>query len=198
MSTDVPSISFIVPTHLPDRPLKRCLDSLDPQLGEHDSVVVVGDTCDGELPTVAQLVQSYGPRYTYLDHNTGRHTYGHDQLNFGIALAQGDWLHCNDDDDIWTPGAVEVMRAATREAIDRPVLFRFLSYHGHLYWSQRGLFQYEQVGGHCLLAPNIEGKIGQWGTHYQGDWSYLESTITLHGGPEAILWRDEVIVVARP
>lgn len=193
-----PTITFCVPTHREDRPLKRCLDSLDPQLGPDDSVIIVGDTFDGLLPAVERLVLTYGPRYRYVEHNAGRHSFGHDQINYGLSLADGEWLHVSDDDDIWAPGAVDVMRSAADANPGRPILFRFLSYHGIVFWITRGVFAYEQVGGHCLLAPNIPGKVGTWLDHYQGDWSYLESTIALHGGDQSIIWRDEIIVIARP
>lgn len=193
-----PTFTFCVPTHREDRPLKRCLDSLDSQLESTDEVIVVGDTFDGDLPGVEALVTSYGPRYRYIAHNAGRHTWGHDQLNVGLAQAHGEWLHCNDDDDIWTPGAVKVMRSAAAEAEDRPLLFRFISYQNTVYWMERGLFAYERLGGHCLVARNIPGKVGTWQERYQGDWDYVNETVQLQGGEERILWRDEIVVVARP
>lgn len=193
-----PTISFLIPTHREDRPLRRCLDALDAQLGSADEVLVIGDTADGPLPGVKALVQSYGSRYRYMAHDAGRHTYGHDQLNYGLAQAQGNWLHCSDDDDIHAPGAISVMRSAAKDNPDHPILFRFLSYHGIVFWVTRGVFAYEQVGGHCLLTPNIPGKVGKWGERYQGDWDYISSTVELHGGEQSIVWRDEIVVIARP
>lgn len=198
MSTRLPTISFLVPTHREDRPLKRCLDSIDSQLGDLDSVLVIGDVFDGPLPSVERLVKSYGEKYYYLEHNAGHHCWGHCALNYGLSKAPGDVIHISDDDDIWTPGSVDIMRSAATENPGKPILFRFLSYHGIVFWANRGEFAYERVGGHCLLAPNIPGKIGTWGEHYQGDWSYVESAVNLLGGPEQIVWRDELVVVARP
>lgn len=160
--------------------------------------MVIGDTCDGPLPAVEKLVASYGPRYTYLDHNTGYHDFGHSQLNYGLSKATGQWLHISDDDDIWTPNAVAIMRQAAATARGQPMLFRFLSYYGLLHWSQCGDFRMNEVGGHCLVTPNIPGKVGTWAERYAGDWDYIESTIALHGGPDSIIWHDEIIVVARP
>lgn len=194
----LPSISFLVPTHREDRPLYRCLESIYKQLGPHDEVIVIGDITDRAMPMVERLVASYGTQFKYLSHTTGQHTYGHDQLNYGIEHAKGDWLHCNDDDDVWTPGCVDIMRSAAIESKDRPILFRFLSYHGIIFWVERGMFEYERVGGHCLFTPNISGKVGKWTSRYQGDWDYIESTVNLHGGPESIIWREEIVAVARP
>lgn len=193
-----PTISFLVPTHREDRPLKRCLDSIVDQLGVSDEVIVIGDTHDGRMPAVERLVESYDHRFRYLSLDAGRHSWGHDQLNLGLESARGTWIHCNDDDDVWAPGAVKIMREMANVSVDHPILFRFLSYHGLVFWAQRGLFAYERVGGHCLLTPNIPGKVGRWEPHYQGDWSYVSSTVALLGGEERIVWDDRIVVVARP
>ena len=61
-SDDIPSaptFTFLIPTHREDRPLQRCLDSLAPQLLPGDEVYVIGDTCNGPLPKVRSLVESY-------------------------------------------------------------------------------------------------------------------------------------------
>lgn len=195
---DSPTFTFCIPTHRADRPLKRCLDSLAVQLGNDDEVIVVGDTLDGPLPSVEKMVENYGTRYRYFEHNTGVHDYGHAQLNAAIAAATKTWLHCSDDDDVWTPGAIPIMRQAVSESDGHPLLFRFLSYHGHLVWEQRGFFAEHHIGGHCLVCPNIPEKLGKWASHYQGDWSYVSETVALHGGIENVIWRDEIIVVARP
>jgi glycosyltransferase involved in cell wall biosynthesis len=193
-----PTFSFLIPTHREDRPLQRCLDSVASQLGKYDEVIVIGDTLDGQMPKVETLVRSYDRRFRYLTYNAGRHDWGHSQLNHGLEHAQGDYIHCNDDDDTWSPGAVALMREAMRGTPDRPLLFRFQSYFGPVYWQQRGLFARNHIGGHCLVAPNIPGKVGRFAPEYAGDFDYLESTINLHGGIEQAVWCDEVVCVARP
>lgn len=193
-----PTFSFVVPTHREDRPLKRCLDSIVRQLGSEDEVIVVGDTTDGSLFGVEMLVSSYDQRFRYLSHSPGFHDYGHSQLNYGIERARGDYLHCNDDDDVWAPGSVAIMRSTAQAWPERPLLFRFISYVGVVYWHTRGLFVRNHIGGHCLVAPNIPGKVGKWGSAYNGDFDYLESTIELHGGIENAVWCDQIVVIARP
>ena len=109
-----------------------------------------------------------------------------------------------DDDDVYVPGAVAVMRKAATESDGRPLLFRFESYHRGadgermVFWAQRGLLARHYVGGHCLVTPNLPGFVGRFGVTYQGDFDYVESTINLHGGPKVAIWRDEIIVIARP
>jgi glycosyltransferase involved in cell wall biosynthesis len=194
-----PTLSLLVPTHREDRPLERCLKSVAPQLRDGDEVIVIGDTHDGSLPRVESLVERFGPKFRYLAVDAGHHCYGHDQLNAGIALAKGDYIHCNDDDDVWVPGALDTFRRAITST-DRtvPFLFRFKSYYGPIFWLQPGLFARNMIGGHCLLAPNVEGKLGAFSCDYSGDYDWVEATVDHYGGPREVVWVSDVIAVARP
>jgi len=168
------------------------------QLGPDDEVLVIGDTHERDLPMVERLVGSYGPRFGYVPFDAGHHCYGHCQLDHGFSLAQGDYLHVNDDDDVWTPTAAVTMRRAIEEAPDRPHLFRFQSQFGTVFWDQRGLIERNHIGGHCLLAPNLPGKVGRFSCEYSGDFDMIRSTIDLHGGDASAVWHDELVAVARP
>ena len=193
----LPTFSLLVPTHREDRPLKRCLDSVRPQLGRHDEVIVVGDTHDGPLPAVEALVKSYGQRYKYVAYDAGHHCYGHCNLNYALPLAGGDYVHLNDDDDVWTPTALEAFRRnVQRVSSPVPFLFRFKSYVGPIFWVQPGLFARNWIGAHCLLAPR-EG-LGRFGCDYTGDFDYVESTVMAYGGPTQAVWREEIVAIARP
>lgn len=194
-----PSISLLVPTHREDRPLRRALESVRGQLKGHDEVIVIGDTCEGPLPGVEALVTEFGPRYRYAAHNAGVHDWGHAQLNYGMTLAEGDYIHCSDDDDVWAPGALEMFRAMAGIVSEpTPFLFRFLSYHGLVYWTQQGHFERNWIGGHCLLMPNVKDKLGHFGSEYNGDFDYVESAVNHYGGPAQAIWRDEIVAFARP
>jgi glycosyltransferase involved in cell wall biosynthesis len=188
-----------VPTHREDRPLRRCLDSVKAQLKGGDEVIVVGDTFDGPMPAVAALVKEFGAPYRYVELNAGGHSYGHEELNYGISLAKGDYVAVNDDDDIWTPDALATFRKlAGAVSQPQPFLFRFRSHAGMIFWHQPGLFARNWIGGHCLLAPNVKGKLGKFTPEYSGDFSYVEGTVNYYGGPEHAIWRPEIIAVARP
>jgi glycosyltransferase involved in cell wall biosynthesis len=193
----VTRISCIIPTA--GRPsIEHCLASIVPQLGPQDEVLVIGDVTDGPLLRTEAIVKSFGPQAVYLPAPKTGHSWGHREINFGMSKATGDWFTFNDDDDIWTPGCIESIRDAASKADNRPILFRFLTYHGFLAWTNRNLFVQDQVGGHCIVCPNIPSKLGKWGDHYQGDWTFIEETVNLHGGPVQIIWREEVIAIARP
>lgn len=169
------------------------------QLGPQDECIVVGDTCEEELPEVEALVRSFGQNFRYLAHDTGMHDFGHSQLNYGIENARGDYVHCNDDDDIWADDALASMRRAARQYPGQPFLFRFISrHHGSIYWDRYGMLAQDHIGGHCLVAPNLPGKLGLWSSRYQGDFDYILDTVTRQGGIDSVIWRDEIIALARP
>lgn len=193
-----PTFTFSVPTHREDRPLKRCLDSLAPQLGPRDNVLVVGDTFDGDLPGVEALVREYGSQFRYIPYNAGRHTWGHDQINLAFDLATGDWLHVNDDDDIWLPDAVPTMRQFAIANPGRPLLFQFMAMDDRILWDKAGHVERNYIGGHCLVQPNIKGKIGKMGPIYSGDYDMIRECLDLHGGDASAVWIDKIICRARP
>jgi glycosyltransferase involved in cell wall biosynthesis len=190
-------LSLLVPTHREDRPLRRCLDSVAAQLTDADELIVVGDTHDGPLPGVESLVRDYGPQFRYLAYDAGHHCYGHCNLNWAIPQAKGDYVHLNDDDDVWAPDALDSFRRnadAVREPV--PFLFRFKSYVGMIFWAHPGLFARDWIGAHCLLAPRE--RIGRFGCQYNGDFDYVEQTVGAYGGPNQAIWREEIVAIARP
>jgi hypothetical protein len=179
--------------------LEYCLASIAYQLQPGDEVLVIGDTTDGPLPQIQQLVDSFDDtRLRYLPAPSTQHSWGHRELNYGIRQARGDWLSFNDDDDIWTPGAADSIRAAAETAAGRPLLLRFMTYHGYVAWTNRAYFAETHVGGHCIVCPNVPDKLGVWTDRYQGDWDFIKETVDLHGGEANIIWREEIIALARP
>jgi hypothetical protein len=178
--------------------LECALASIAPQLAPDDEVLIIGDTLNDGLRGSQAITRSFGPQFRWLEYKGTEHSYGHQQLNYGISQATGAYLHCNDDDDIWTPDAAASMRRGIDADPGRPLLFRFQSWHFYTYWDWHGMLAQDHVGGHCLLAPNIPGKVGKWGDHYQGDFDYVMDTVTLHGGIDSVVWRDEIVVIARP
>jgi len=194
----VTSFSLLIPTA--GRPELECaLSSIVLQLAPEDEVIVIGDTLDDPLLHSQAIVESFGPQFRWIEHKDEEHTFGHRQLNAGIAAARGDYIHCQDDDDIWSDDALPSMRRAALQFPGRPFLFRFISrHHGQPFWDRYGLLAQDHVGGHCLVTPNTTGKVGKWSDRYQGDFDFVLDTVTLQGGIDNVIWRDEIIAVARP
>lgn len=208
----MPKLSAIIPTPGQGRPLGRCLRSLATQpLHDGDEVIVVGDCFDGPLPEVESLVRGYaaecGGHFRYVAFNGGMHSWGHREINAGIELARGDYLTFNDDDDVWAPGAFDTIRRVAGALPEpRPLLFRFQTHWGAVCWdelcrhSDGSLVpRQDHIGGHCAVFPNLPDRLGRWGDHYQGDFTFIRDTLALwpNKGTEAV-WRDEIIAIARP
>jgi glycosyltransferase involved in cell wall biosynthesis len=188
-------LSVLIPTL--DRPalLGRCLASVTPQLGAEDEVLVIQDTCDGfeRVSATQHVCAEFGARW--LSSGTVAHTYGHDQLNYGITQARGDYLLFNDDDDVFTVDAVGAARQAIDANPDRPLLFRFQARWGELIWRTPELCE-ANISGHCIVCPNDPARLGSWTARYQGDYDFVAGTVARAGTPPR--WVDHVIAVARP
>lgn len=195
-----PLLSLLIPTAGRET-LIRCLKSIQEQEAAPSyECIVIGDTHEGPLPQVQELVESLGPQFRYLEHDAGMHDFGHSQLNYGDTKARGEWLHHQDDDDIYAPGALEAIGQAIAALVEpKPLLFRFKSWYGPVFWAQRGVIAESLIGGHCIVTPNIPDRVGMFGHRYEGDLDYIVSTLDLwpNGQLDAV-WIDHVICIARP
>lgn len=200
-----PTLGIVIPSAGRDT-LRRTLDSMAPQMREGDRCIVVGDTLDGPLPQTEAIVADY-PWCRYVAFRGLSHTFGNAEINHGLPLVGGDWVLCQDDDDIYTPDAFDAIRATIRQLHrPRPLLFRFRSYHGGMVfwdraakaaWDRGRVLLEHHIGGHCLVAPNVPGRVGLRGLHYQGDYTWIADTVR-RWEPVRPLWIDRVIAVARP
>lgn len=131
-----------------------------------------------------------------LEYDAGHHCWGHENLNWAFKRARGKLINICDDDDVWMPDAAQSIRNAGLKYPGIPLLFRFKTFYGSVLWDQAGLIDRGHIGGHCLVQPNIPGKIGRMDCAYAGDFELIDSCIKLHGGAAA--WVDKIIAVARP
>ncbi len=176
--------------------LPRCLESmrLENQPGPRPEIVVIADTHSPLLMDVKALCRQ--ERVTYLEHGAGYHDWGYPQLQVGYDLAQGDYILNCGDDDVYEPGAFEMIRNAIDELPStRPLLFRALMHpsvsrpcgNPLILWGRRGLIRRGRVTGQNLIAPNVPARLGRW----TDDYIHLEQTVSLWDG--LLEWRDECI-----
>lgn len=188
-------LSIIVPTPDGDG-LDRLFDSLLPQLTNGDEVIVVGDTHDGPLPLVEETCRALGPHFRYVEHDARGHAWGHPQINQGMQQARGDYLVFIDDDDVFTPEALHIIRTAAGELREpRVLMFRFECQRlGRTLPEAHEVIE-SAIGGHCIVPPNIPDRLGQWGDRYGGDFDFIVSTLA--HWPDGPVWCDDVIAIAR-
>jgi len=137
--------------------------------------------------------------FRFEPYDAGHHCWGHCVVNNALTKATGDFIHLNDDDDVWTENAVSYMRRGHAAWPDKVMLFRFQSYYGRVvYWTQVGRMERDWIGGHCVVAPNDQSKLGRFTCAYNGDYDYIEQTVNNFGGPERAIWVHDIVAIARP
>jgi GT2 family glycosyltransferase len=179
-------LSIVIPT-LGRESLKAALDSCR----DADEIVVVLDTSRGgvlpcELPSNA----------VYAEGNFGVRG-GHAGRQHGIGLCTGSHIAFFDDDDVYTPGAIEVMRTA---AEDVPTIFRMDHYSLGVLWRKPEI-EFGNVSTQMYVVPNKPELFGEWtpfAPHLPqpgGDYTFIKETCEKMGGP---VWREEIIAILRP
>lgn len=210
------TLSIVIPTQGRET-LKRAVQScVDAGLKTGDQIVIVGDTFESPVNAVYERVQEawelipFRIGRLWIAHDAGHHCWGHCQLNAALDAmcddddheehprVNGDYILCQDDDDVYAAGAL----TSIRERIDAlpepaPLLFRFRSWWGNVYWDVPGKAIENHIGGHCAVFPN-DARLGRFSCRYQGDYDYIRSTLDNWGGDDTAVWVDDVIAIARP
>lgn len=213
------SLTFITPTQFARQSIDLTAESLIKQLRAGDEWLILVDSHTPELVDRTRQFafvsrwsgdcDELGASLVVRDVDTGHHCWGNCARNVGNAMAQGTWIGYIDDDDEMTDGALDAIRSViAREmagdlshlSVDgspndwfaRPILFQFLAPWRQVLWGTRDL-TVGNVGGLCIVFPNVAGKIGTWTCDYTGDHAFITSTVALHGG--RVAWEPHVIAV---
>jgi glycosyltransferase involved in cell wall biosynthesis len=188
-----PWLSVIVPT-IGNPTLGRTLDSIALQAWPDEvEVLVVGDTLDGPLEWVRADAERRG--YRYLGYAGPEHCWGQPQRQAGMRAARGRWLHWLADDDIYVPDALGVIWQATRDEPDLPHCFWVVTPWRYVVPDELGLAK-DHVDASCIVAPNDQARLGEWGLRYTGDFDFISATDRNYGGRTRI--HPNVIVWTRP
>jgi hypothetical protein len=183
--------SVVIPT-LGRPTLLPTLDSIP----EDVQRIVVVDTFEMDDDTragIRHLTTALG--VTHLELDAGRHDTGSSQLALGFAEARGQWLLNFGDDDVYEPGAFDIIRQAIAEQrTPHPLMFKVeLLPNGArgnrrpvTLWQDRSIRRYG-VTGQSFVCPNDPAKLGRW----VDDVTFMQGTVALHG--HQIDWREERI-----
>lgn len=202
-----PGLTVVTPTQ--GRPtLSRLLDSVaanglgDNPLDEHLVVIDAHGMADADAARIEAWVNGRGPAWRAIRHDAGGHTWGHCEGNVGIEAARaGNYLTFNDDDDVYAPGAFAAIRKAIADdaAAGEPHvhIFRFMPPWRSPLPNGR-IVARGQIGGHCLVVPNLPGKVGRLGKEYEGDFDLIVDTLERWGGSDAAVFHDAIIAITRP
>ena len=175
------TISVVIPTM--NRPtLARTVDSADGA----DEVIVVGDNLKPKVGQVRIHARARIPR------REGRAA---ELRNIGMQAATQSWVAFMDDDDVFAPGAIEVIRGVVSDVVPALYLFRMRDpWHGVLW--RRPVVEVNNLGTPCLVCPSQGWK--PWPTEgYQAE-DYGFAEINKSTWPGGVVFREEIIAHVRP
>ena len=180
-------LSIVTPTIGRDS-LRDTLASIAPQLRQGDEHIVIGD---GQQPNAAAICSEFV--VSYHDGPASR-SYGTAQRDYGISIAKGDYVAFCDDDDVFTPGALDTIRAAIGEHPDTPLLFRMDTPWLGVLWKDQQVRE-GNVGTPMIVTPRYDD-IPRWHDGempYTGDHRFIRRLTDARG----VAWRKEVICIVR-
>lgn len=195
-----PSICIITPTV--GRPtLRRTLESGAADLHPGDLWIIVGD---GPQPLAQQTCQNVlENRFAFMETLIILGDYGNPLRDQAMDLAGSDqdYFIFLDDDDIFAPNAIQIIKREIAEHYPRPIMFRMINGNGELLWRTREVIT-GNIGGSMFCCPNTPGKLGAWanGAGHQSDLAFVEQTLKLYGPGwrQNLFWSGDVIVHCRP
>jgi glycosyltransferase involved in cell wall biosynthesis len=115
--------------------------------------------------------------------------WGHRARNEMMEKATRDMLLFMDDDDIYLPGGLEMVRQGVGEWTSNLHIFKMEYMDGSPLWRQPVL-ALGNLSTQMIVAPNIPGLLGHWGDRYEGDFDFACSTAQKAGEP---FWHEEII-----
>jgi len=165
---DAIRLSVIVPT-TGRTTIGRTLDSITPQLLPGDEVIVIRDQ-SGD--------------------------WGATPRTRGMREATGSHILFMDDDDVYLPDAFARIRSALRLAPNRPHLFQLHREPiGDVLWKDAAV-RVANVSTQMFVTPNDPNRLGVWGTRYEGDYDFINSTCAMY--PEGPVFVPQTIATWRP
>jgi glycosyltransferase involved in cell wall biosynthesis len=194
-----PSICVITPTI--GRPtLRQTLESGAADLGIDDLWLVLGDGPQPEALKICQQVD-FNCQSAFLESQDIRGDYGNSLRDQAMSIAKQDYFIFLDDDDIFAPNAIGIIKREIKEHYPRPIMFRMINGNGEIIWRTREVTA-GNVGGSMFCCPNTPGKLGTWanGSGHRSDFNFIEETLKLYGPGwrQNLFWSGDVIVHCRP
>lgn len=106
-------ISIIIATYNASKTLKRCLDSIVPQLTDETELILVDG---GSKDNTNDIINSYGDKVAVHISEPDKGIY--DAWNKGVKHANGEWVAFIGADDVLLPGAIDIYLKTIRSTSD--------------------------------------------------------------------------------
>jgi glycosyltransferase involved in cell wall biosynthesis len=194
-----PSICIITPT-IGRATLRNTLESA--QIGPGDHWIVLADGPNEQAREIwfnSPMARLNG--VFFAESLIRRGDYGNPLRDEAMNWATQDYFIFLDDDDVFAPGAVDIIKREIKEHYHRPIMFRMINGNGEILWKTREITP-GNVGGSMLCCPNIKDKLGIWanGAGHRSDFEFIEGTLKNFGPGwrHHLFWSGEVIIHVRP
>src|SRR3990167_5241933 len=143
--------------------------------------------------TLESIKDLPGDEVLVIRHDPLRHKgiYGNAERQEGTEKATGDYLAYMDDDDVYVPGAREIMAAAIAENTgENPILFKMQYPSGRVLWRKRWV-KCGNVSTQMILVPNKKNMLSKWDIrHRWSDFTFINHWLW---PARDIMWRHEII-----
>lgn len=175
-------ISIIIATYNAAKSLKRCLDSIAPQLTNETELILVDG---GSKDDTNNIIDSYGDKIDVHISEPDKGIY--DAWNKGLKKAHGDWIMFIGADDILLEGAIEYYLANLNYISNTDIDFisckiksitedgKFLQYTGKLWNYTRCKINMDVTHVASLTSKKYFEKVGVFNIDYKicGDYELL-------------------------
>lgn len=198
-----PTICIITPTR--GRPtLERTINSITDDLVSTDDYWLV--LPDGELAWSKVIgILPYSKEILLLEPQSHlpQGDYGNKLRDLAMSSSRSDcdYFVFIDDDDVFTPGAIDIIKREIAQHHPRPIMFRMINGNGEILWKTREVTP-GNVGGSMFCVPNDPDKLGKWdnGQGHRSDFEFIRSTLEKYGPDwrQQLVWSGDMIIHCRP
>lgn len=169
------------------------LDSLQGQLHANDYLTVVFDAKDVDhvYEQTRKKLSQFACHTTIRMEKTNLGYWGHGIRNKYNQLP-GDFILHGDDDDIYLPHAMDMVRNTVSQNSSALYIFQ-IKYHGHLISGNP--IQLSNVSTQSGAIPSRYNSKARWGSYYGGDYEFYAE---LQKIVPQVIYSDQVIYQMRP
>jgi hypothetical protein len=164
--------------------LRRMLLSLLTELSDNDHLYIAIDGPNAKLsamPIIAEFTGKWKCQVVIFQHPIQVKFWGHELRNTYQSRLEGDYILHADDDDIYEPGAFNLIREQIKEKGQLYIFQMSRPYHQTKIIPARDEIAQGNMGSPCGIVANSPHLFGQWENDYDGDFKFWKRTAELFG-----------------
>jgi hypothetical protein len=177
------------------------LESTD-DLTDGDLWLVIGDGPTSKARSVWDDMSLSPAHHVYLEAPQSLGDYGNPIRDWGMSVIMAqDYFLFLDDDDVFVPGALSIIRREIARYSPIPIMFRMINGTGEILWRTREITP-GNVGGSMFCCPNHPDFLGVWanGAGHRSDYEFIRGTLMKYSldWRKQLAWSGDIIIECRP